>query len=234
MDLNKLRGFYDSLDNALDVVPHEQFRQIIFTRRKQVHTCNIVLRHQSEEDKENFEKLINYNVWDDFYRTPQGNVSALFVDLESIGSECLRIYNNQPHNTPHKTIEEQYDLKNFPEFVELNGYYINTESNGLDILGTKEYIVSMKDFCHKVKYYDKDGNFIKEDRDVIAAYEDWNGPKEIYDIAVKEGLPRSFLKKAYKDNGYFIIGVKPSKTTLPFPLAKLKNKLEAEARKVYE
>ena len=234
MDLNKLRGFYDALDNALDVIPHEQFVKIVFTRREQMHTCALVLHHRCEEDRENFEKLINYNVWDDFYKTPHGTVSHLGVDLESIGTEFLRIYHNQPHNKPYKNEKEYLDFENWPDFLENYGYYVNTKSNSLDILGTKEYIKSVKDLCYKIKYYDKNKNLIGEDCEVIAVYEDWNGPKEIYDIVVKEGVQYSFAKKADKDNGYFMINPTPSKRASPFKATKWKNKLLASARKAFE
>ena len=201
MDMKKFKGFYPSLDRALDIVPNHMIHSLVFTRREKSFTAALIMHYRGNEYREKFEELINYDLGADWYKAAYRiNVAFMCVDLESINTESLRVYKNQPQNIP-KGIEAADDVEDWHENL---GYYINTKTN--EVLGTKHYIRSSRDRCYKIDYYDKSGNKIKEDqREVIGEYVDWNGPKEIYNIAIEAGVSTGFAKKVNKDQGYFIV-----------------------------
>lgn len=201
--MKRFKGFYPALDRALDIVSNDKIFGIVFTRRNDNFTTALIHHHRFEDDRESFEALCNYDFGEDFYKTETGRVAYLCVDLESIGTDFLRLYKNQPQNVPQGVDPEDYD-----DWVENIGLYIDTNTD--KILGTKEYIRSQKDFCYKINYFDANMQMTAVDqREVLGEYEDWNGPTELVDIAKEEGVHYAFAKKVNKDSGYFIVHNKP-------------------------
>lgn len=186
MNLDIFKGYYSSLDEVLETVPHEMIRGFIFTRRDDLHTVCLILRRHYPEDMKIFEDLIGVELGDDFYETPVGWVGTLYVDLESIGSEKLRIYKSQPH--------EQY--------ISLIGYYLDQENK---ITQTKVYNEIEVDGEQKysIDYYDASGELINNEIESEGTFEDWNGSRELFDVVKSSGLRYVFSKKENKDQAYF-------------------------------
>lgn len=198
MDLSRFKGFYPALDRALDIVPHNRIESLVFTRRDDVYTCALIMRNQFLTDRETFEELIGIKLPDDFYITPTGFIAYMCADLESIGTEKLRLYKNQPQNIP-ANLEE--------DWLENVAYYMNARTG--ETLGTKLYYRSNQNQCYYIDYFDKEGNLVAEkQREMQGEYEDWNGPQEIVDIAIEENMMYVFAKKESKDQGYFIVNNK--------------------------
>lgn len=196
MDLNKFRGFYPDLDKALDILPHNRIGKLIFTRRDDKYSVGLIMKYGHEGDRENFEKLIGKNLTDDFYKTPNGYVGVLCVDLESLGTGQVRLYKDQPHN--------KSGLKPGQNFIENVGYYIDENGN---TVGKKTYMVDWLNRCYQIDYYDKDGTHVKMEREIQGTIEDWNGPQEIVDIVTQNKLYYALTKKEKKDQAYFIVTV---------------------------
>lgn len=202
MDLNRFKGFYPALDRALDIVPHNRIESLVFTRRDEVYTCALIMKHQFSADREVFEKLIGIKLVDEFYSTPTGFIAYMCADLESIGTGKLRLYKNQPQNVP-ENLED--------DWLENVAYYVDTHSG--ETIGKKLYHRSAKDKCYYIDYFNKDGNLVAEkQREMQGDYEDWNGPREIVDIAIEENMIHVFAKKESKDQGYFVVNNKKRQT----------------------
>lgn len=196
MRLERFKGFYEALDRALDLVPHDRIESLVFTRRDDLHTCALIMKHQFSSDREIFEKLIKLELEDEFYTTPTGFIAYMCADLESIDTDRLRLYKNQPQNVPNNLEDD---------WMEATASYVDTQTG--ETLGTKTYLRSVKDKCYYIDYYDKDNNLVAEkQKEFEGTYEDWNGPKEIVDIAIEEDMPYVFARKESKDQGYLIIG----------------------------
>jgi len=101
MDMKKFKGFYPSLDRALDIVPNNMIHSLVFTRRENSFTAALIMHYRGDEYREKFEELINYDLGADWYKAAYRiNVAFMCVDLESIDTESLRVYENQPQNIP--------------------------------------------------------------------------------------------------------------------------------------
>ena len=193
------KGFFPDLDRALDIVPADRVKLIGFNRRENEHSVSFVMMHGLPSDRVFFENLIGFNLPDDFYETPTGQVGVLCVDLSSIGTNMIRIYHNCPQNNP-KNIED--------EWVENIGYYLDENKK---VIGKKKYIRSWKDRCYYIDYYDENDNLVRSrevENEGIA--EDWNGNFEILNICKENNIPYIFSKKNGKDQGYLIVNVSPS------------------------
>jgi hypothetical protein len=201
MNMQKFKGFYPSLDRALDIVPNDMIHSLVFTRRQDEFSVGLIMHQRGEEYQAKFEELIGYVLGPEWYSAAYKiDVAFVCADLSSIGTDSLRIYKNQPQNIPSGS-KIGDDVEDWHENL---GYYINTTTN--EILGTKHYIRSHRDTCYKIDYYDHSGNKVAEDqREVMGVYEDWNGPREIYNIAIDAGVSTGFAKKVSKDQGYFIV-----------------------------
>lgn len=197
------RGLYPELDRALDIVPFDSIMALVFVRRtdesgKDELGIAFAMYHTTPSDREAFEKLIDLRLTDEFYRTPTGHVGILCADIMGLESDLVRIYKNQPHNKVHGD-----------RFVENIGYYLDSNGN---TVGKKIYTRDSNDMCYYIDYYDKDGNLVRKgEKEVLASYEDWKGPDEIYDIVVKNDLIHHFTKKMGKNQAYIIVNPHPVK-----------------------
>jgi hypothetical protein len=202
MDFNKFKGFYPTLDRALSIVPNHMIHSLVFSRREDEFSVGLIMHQRGEEYQAKFEELIGYVLGPEWYEAAYRiNVAFVCADLSSIGTDSLRIYKNQPQNIPQGLDSSSTDDEDWHENL---GYYINPNTG--EILGTKHYIRSQRDSCYKIDYYDKDNNLIlKGQKEIMGEYEDWNGPREIYNIAINAGVRSGFAKKVSKDQGYFIV-----------------------------
>ena len=94
-NINRLRGFFPKLDEVLDWFPHNRIKSIVFTRRKDFHSVAFISHFvKGTDDEANFEKICQYNFPTEWYETESGWVSYVAVDLESVGTNKLRVYKN--------------------------------------------------------------------------------------------------------------------------------------------
>lgn len=196
-NIDRLKGFYPKLDAALEWFPYNRIKSFVFTRRGSKHTVGFISHFaKGTDDEANFEKLCKWNFPTEWYETESGWVSYVCVDLESVGTNQLRVYKNQPDRNP----------RNGTDWWENIAYYIDT-SNGR-VMGTKHYLRSEKDRCYYIDYYDPQGNLVKSrQREVMGTKEDWGGSEELFKIVQEEGFPFMFAKKENKDQAYFAVHV---------------------------
>lgn len=111
------------------------------------------------------------------------------VDLESIGSEKIRVYSFFP------TVNE----------ISLYGFYISKDGK---ILEKKVYTKSM-DNQLIIDRYDSMGNVIsKGEIEVIGEESDWTGPSDLVKIAKDNNYKHAFMKKISKEQTYLVIHAK--------------------------
>lgn len=194
-NINRLRGFFPKLDEVLDWFPHNRIKSIVFTRRNDFHSVAFISHFvKGTDDEANFEKICQYNFPTEWYETESGWVSYVAVDLESVGTNKLRVYKNQPDKNP----------RDGSDWWENIAYYIDTETN--KVLGTKHYLRSERNRCYYIDYYDADNNLVaKMQREISATKEDWNGPEELFNIVIEENFGYVFAKKENKDQAYFAV-----------------------------
>jgi len=194
-DLNEFRGFYPMLDKVLDQYPHDRIWRLIFSRRQSDFSVGLVVRYENNDtDRVHFETLIGFKLPDDFYLTPEGNIAAICVDLESLNTDKVRLYKDQPHGRSLVGPGEPW--------IENIGYYLDREGN---VYGTKTYTRDEKVGEYRIHYYDKDNNLLKVEKEVLGKISDWNGPSEIVDVVKKQNLYYAMMKKVSIDQGYFIV-----------------------------
>jgi hypothetical protein len=196
-NVNRLRGFFPKLDEVLDWFPHDRIKSIVFTRRGNTHTVGFISHFaKGTDDEANFEKICQWDFPREWYETKNGWVSYVCADLESVGTNKLRVYKNQPDNRPQG--EE--------DWLENIAYYIDTKTG--KTLGTKYYLRSDKDRCYYIDYYDENNNLVAgRQREVLATKDDWKGPEELFKIVEEEKFNYVFAKKENKDQVYFAVHV---------------------------
>lgn len=197
-NIDRLRGFYPKLDEVLDWFPHDRIKSLVFTRREDVHSVSFISHFaKGTQDEENFERICQFNFPTSWYETPNGWVSYVAADLESVGTGKLRVYKNQPDRNPHDPSVE---------WTENVAYYIDSETG--KILGTKHYHRNEIDLCYYIDYYDEDDNLISaRQKEVLGTKEDWGGPEELYNIVNEENFGYQFGIKENKDQAYFVLYV---------------------------
>jgi|TARA_B110000914_G_scaffold193941_1_gene181805 hypothetical protein len=194
-NINRLKGFYPKLDAVLEWFPHNRIKSIVFTRRGDVHTVAFISHFaKGTDDEANFERICGYNFPTEWYETSDGWVSYVCADLESVGTDFVRVYKNQPSNNP----------RDGSEWLENIAYYINSNTN--QILGTKHYHRNEKDEAYYIDYYDENNNLVLErQKEIVGTKEFWNGPEELFNIVKKEKFLHLFGKKENKDQAYFAV-----------------------------
>lgn len=203
VDSNIFRGYYDILDEALDIFPISIQTTLEFVRRQDTHSVVIYIRNNSEEirkDIDNFVGKYGFSIPRRLYEPgPEGTRTGLIaIDLGTLSTESLRIYVTTTHNKPA-------DLGT--EWHWGNGYYLNKQGN---VLGKKHYHINLKLRTMKVDYFDSEDNLEASGTDhenITDDWKIWGGPEELYNDVVKSGLGYSFGHKTKKDQGYFVVAL---------------------------
>lgn len=207
-NIDRLKGFDNKLDEVLEWFPRDRIKSIVFTRRGDHHSVALIQKFSKGmangvDDEANFERMCGYNFPQEWYETYDntgeqvGWISFCSVDLDSVGTNKLRVYKNQPHKKPENLNDEWW---------ENIAYYIDTTNR--KVLGEKHYLRSMRDRCYYIDYYDSEGNLVAEkQKEVQATKADWNGSEELFNIVQEEEWTYVFSKKENKDQGYFIVHV---------------------------
>jgi hypothetical protein len=134
------------------------------------------------EDPETFKKIYK-KVPNDFF---EGDFKMWGIDLESIGTDTIRIYRVPPK----------------PNKVRIHGFYI--DPNG-DILQTKIY-TKLDVGTYQIKRYDSNGALIgTEEGEKICSEQEWKGPKDLIEKVRAGGYEFTFSKKESKPQTYLII-----------------------------
>ena len=206
-DLNRLKGFSQKLDEVLDWYPHERIHSLGFTRRGDDHSVCFIARFSKgpangHDDEANFEKLCGIDFGPDWYQQTTNDsenwISLVGVDLESIGTNKVRVYKNQPSSNPHDGGKT--------EWLEHVAYYIDSSTG--EVTGTKEYWRGDNNMCYYINYYDQNGPVAMRQREVAATKEDWDGSEELLQIVEEENFRYVFTKKESKDQAYLIVSTR--------------------------
>jgi len=207
-NIDRLKGFNSKLDEVLEWFPVNRIKSIVFTRRGDHHSVAFIQYFSKGDangydDEAAFEKICGYNFPQEWYETFDENregvgwISYCCADLDSVGTDRLRVYKNQPHLKPVDLNEEWW---------ENIAYYIDTKKR--KVIGTKHYLRSMRDRCYYIDYYDENNNLVaKRQKEVQATKADWGGSEELFNIVEEEGWSYVFSKKENKDQGYFIVHI---------------------------
>lgn len=207
-NIDRLKGFDDKLDEVLEWFPQNRIKSIVFTRRGDHHSVALIQKFSKGlandvDDEANFERMCGYNFPQEWYETTdaegevEGWISFCSVDLDSVGTDKLRVYKNQPNLKPADNISDWWENK---------AYYIDTKKR--KVIGEKHYLRSLRDRCYYINYYDENGNLVAErQKEVEATKEDWNGSEELFNIVNEEEWTYVFSKKENKDQAYFIVHI---------------------------
>ena len=205
MDSNIFKGYYDILDEALDIFPLETQTTLEFVRRKEEHSVVIYIRNNSEEVRESIDSFVGkygFNVPRELYETGPGLRTGLIaIDLGTLATNNLRIYITTTNNRP--TDPALFEEK----WLWGIGYYLDKIGN---IVGKKHYNSVMKSKTMEIDYFDENDDLISSAADSENITDDWTkwgGPKSLYDAVRKEGLHYQIAHKNKKDKGYFIVSL---------------------------
>jgi len=113
VDSNIFRGYYDILDEALDIFPISILTTLEFVRRKDVHSVVIYIRNNSEEirqDIDTFLEKYGFSVPRRLYETgPEGTRTGLIaIDLGTLTTDNLRLYVTTTHNKPTDNLGKEW------------------------------------------------------------------------------------------------------------------------------
>lgn len=152
---------------------------IVFSKRENILSIGVITK-----DADTFKKILKgVTLPTDFL---SGNFIKLGTDLESIDSDKIRIY---------KMFPKSYDVR-------IEGFYINKSG---EVLEKKIYKNFSKHELH-IDRYDASGNLVSENEvEKDCSEEDWTGPLEIVKEAKQNNYDINFLKKASKNQTYFVI-----------------------------
>ena len=201
MNADIFRGYYDRLDEALDLISINSVWAFVFCRRQDVHTVTLVLKNNSDVERDALDKLAGIEIPRHLYDNPNGGrVGIIGLDLADKDQEFIRLY------TRYKTKEEQDP--NSKQFLYGTGYYLDKTG---EVLGTKYYNADLDAGILDIDYFDQNDNNVNKDREIMTMdYETWGGPKALYDAVVKEKLRYNIGCKEKKDQGYFLVCPDPS------------------------
>lgn len=194
------KGYYDCLDKALDIVALEKVHVFVFCRRKDVHSVSIVIRNNSEEDRELIDELAGFKIPRHLYQTPNGGrVGLIGLDLvdDIKDKEHVRLYVSQNHNWQPGAIEWLYGV----------GYYISKTG---EVIGKKNYHANTQTSILNIDYFDDSDNLINNDKELLCDpqdYEMWGGPRGLFDTVLKNKLSYSVSRKEEKDQGYLLVSL---------------------------
>ena len=204
MDSNIFKGYYDALDEALDIFPLEMQTTLEFVRRGTTHSAVIYIRNHSEEIRKSIDSFLSkygFTVPRNLYEPgPEGSRTGLIaIDLGTLNDDNLRIYVTTNHNKPE-------DINN-TEWLWGIGYYLDREGN---VAGKKHYSVNPTELNMKVDYFDSEGNVITSAGDIETISEDWTvwgGSESLYNAVKAAEFPCTISYKHKKDQGYFIVSL---------------------------
>jgi hypothetical protein len=199
MNSDVFKGYYKSLDKALDIINIEKVYAFVFCRRENVHTVTIVLHNHSIEEQKIIDQLAGFEIPKHLYLTADDNentVGLIGLDLTEENQDYLRIY-----------VSDKSSRRNINEtsFLYGVGYYLN--KNG-EVLGKKDYNANLETRSLDIDYYDSNNNKINHDGESIADpenYEIWGGSKELFGAVKNAGFKYNIASKNKKDQGYFLV-----------------------------
>jgi|DEB0MinimDraft_10_1074344.scaffolds.fasta_scaffold17967_2 hypothetical protein len=205
VDSNIFRGYYDILDEALDIFPISILTTLEFVRRKDVHSVVIYIRNNSEEirqDIDTFLEKYGFSVPRRLYETgPEGTRTGLIaIDLGTLTTDNLRLYVTTTHNKPTDNLGKEWHWG--------TGYYLDKQGN---VLGKKHYHMNLKQRIMKIDYFDSENNLKSSGTDYEHITDDWTvwgGPEALYNIVKdRTDISHQFCHKTEKDQGYFIVSI---------------------------
>lgn len=203
-DPNIFKGYYEILDEALELFPLETLTTLEFVRRQNTHSAVIYIRNDSEEtrvDIDNFLGKYGFSVPRRLYEPgPKGTRTGLIaIDLGTLTTDNLRLYVTTTHNKPNDLNEE---------YLWGVGYYLDNQGN---VLGKKHYNTNLSERIMRVDYFDSEDILVSSGTDTESVTEDWTvwgGPKPLYDAVKENNFPHQFSSKTKKDQGYFIVSIR--------------------------
>lgn len=199
MNSSIFKGYYKSLDKALDIINIEKVYAFVFCRRENVHTVTVVLHNHSEEEQKVIDELAGFEIPKHLYLTADDNdntVGLIGLDLTEENQDYVRLY------VSDKSSRRNGNEKSFLYGV---GYYLNKSG---EVLGKKDYNADLEKNTLNIDYYDSNNNNINFDKETIADpenHEVWGGSKELFDAVKKAGLRYNIASKDKKDQGYFLV-----------------------------
>jgi hypothetical protein len=194
MNSNIFKGYYKSLDKALDMIPLEKVHAFIFCRRQEIHTVAVIIYNHSDEERKYIDELAGFEIPKHLYSAGEGKrVGIIGLDLPEENNDFVRLYVSDK-----KAWRETDD-----DFLYGIGYYLN--KNG-EVLGKKDYYANLKTGLLNVDYYDAEGNSVDHVKEkVLDNYDVWNGPIGLFDAVKSGGFKYSIGYKDKKDQGYFLV-----------------------------
>lgn len=204
MDSNIFKGYYEILDEALEVFPLETLTTLEFVRRQSTHSPVIYIRNNSEEIRVNIDNFLGkygFSVPRRLYEPgPEGTRTGLIaIDLGTLATDRLRLYVTTTHNKPDDINEE---------YIWGIGYYLDNQGN---VLGKKHYNTNFPERTMRVDYFDSEDALVSSKTDVENITEDWTvwgGPKPLYNAVKENNLQHQFGSKTEKDQGYFVVSIR--------------------------
>lgn len=112
-----------------------------------------------------------------------------YIDIESLGSDKIRIYNCESDN------------------LILTGYYLNNNS----VYEIKKYKRTDSPKIINIDRYNANGEIIsKNEEEVECDISDWTGPNELVSIAIETNLLINVMKKTNKNQTYLRVRRNPN------------------------
>lgn len=192
MSLDFLRGFYPELDKALDIIPHDNIWVIFFARREDKYSVAVGIYNRSENDRRLMDEVAGMKIPRRLYETKDGWAGKIGIELTGIGSNNLRMYVSRAGKVDQG------------ELLQGVGYYLN---NNCEIVGKKNYLANIDNTRYDIEYYDSEDALNDTEREVPALYDDWNGPKELFETVKFHNVKYIFTKKESKDQAYFVLNL---------------------------
>lgn len=172
---NRLVAAYENEFSSLKSLPNdakEKVIEIVFAYRIGVESITLI-----SDDPHTIAKLADY-LPEEFFE----KASKYAIDLESIGSNKVRIY---------RSLNDGNNI--------MKGYYIENEK----VYETKIYKRTEDRGLILVDRYDEVGNLISaNEAEVRAKPEDWKGSSLVPKIAAENNFFANYLKKRDKDQCY--------------------------------
>lgn len=178
MDFSLFKKYSKALSNLSEDITSD-LCSLAFSQREEELSVSVGTKNQ-----ETFEKILEgITLPKDFFN---GNFIKYGVDLESMASDKIRIYKMFPRSSE----------------IRIEGLYINKDGHIIE----KKIYKKLSKTELTIDRYDADGNVLSEgeiEKDCSEA--DWNGPKEIVEEAKNNRYEFNFVKKASKNQTYFVI-----------------------------
>lgn len=174
MNIEIFSGFSQRLDN-LSYEIKNLITEIIFTKRNDVISVTVVF-----PKREPVEELVSFQIPIELLRY---NSKRFGVDLESIGSNKVRLYVDDP----------------FDRLVSIYGYYLDSFGT---IYEKKVYKRNGKTSILIDRYDSNDVLISENEEEVSCTSKDWKGPLSLAKAANINGYETVFIRKKDKDQCY--------------------------------